>query len=255
MPTNSNPDVNEQIRLGVANSCLKMPKDPGERRDLIQGLFEKAEREKDEVAEIKGEIGVAGHEKRLQAVFGVAKATQKVLRILHPLKPGDRAVVLTQVGLLSKDIGWADKDLVTLAEEAEATAGQAQDDQGSIFDKTSTGKAMGGEPQHIPPAAAAPEPAPTPGIDLAEAQRIFEENLAAWKAKGGRGRKPKVLVEAEAAVTAAAQRQAQQDHDAKAATTDAGPVAEDDDFEDDIPEPTSRSPLAGATGQGTYTVG
>ncbi|KMO18883.1 hypothetical protein [Methylobacterium indicum] len=252
MPTNSNPDVTEQIRLGVANSCLKMPKDPGERRDLIQGLFEKAERVKESVAEVKEEIGVAGHEKRLHAVYGVAKATQRALKILHPMKPGDRAVVLTQIGILAKDLGWADKDLVTLAEEAEATAGQAQDDQGSIFDKTSTGKAMGGEPHHMEPAVTAPEPAPTPGIDLAEAQRIYEENLAAYKAKGGKGRKPKALVEAEAAVTAAAQREAQQHHDAQ---HDDAAHDDPDDFEDDIPEPTSRSPLAGATGQGSYTIG
>lgn len=251
MPTNSNPDVTEQIRLGVANSCLKMPKDPGERRDLIQGLFEKAERVKESVAEVKEEIGVAGHEKRLHAVFGVAKATQRALKILHPLKPGDRAVVLTQIGVLAKDMGWADKDLVTLAEEAEATAGQAQDDQGSIFDKTSTGKAMGGEPRHVDQPVPVPEPAPTPAMDLAEAQRIFEENLAAYKAKGGKGRKPKALTEAEAAVTAAAQRLADHEHTEKVHADIRG----DDDFEDDIPEPASRSPLAGATGQGNYTIG
>jgi hypothetical protein len=254
MPTNSNPDVTEQIRLGVANSCLKMPKDPGERRDLIHGLFEKAERVKESVAEVKEEIGVAGHEKRLHAVYGVAKATQRALKILHPMKPGDRAVVLTQLGILAKDLGWADKDLVTLAEEAEAAAGQAQDDQGSIFDKTATGKAMGGEPRHAEaePGTAAAEPGTTPGLSIEEYTRRFQEAHDAWKAKGGRGRKPKVLVEAEAALTAAEKARTEQEHAAKAEPAAAG---DDDDFEDDIPEPTTRSPLAGATGQGTYTVG
>lgn len=252
MPTNSNPDVTEQIRLGVANSCLKMPKDPGERRDLIQSFFDKHDAAAEKVADAKEEVDVSGAEKRLQAVYGIAKATQKILRTLKPLKPGDRAVVLTQVGLLSKDIGWADKDLVTLAEEAEATAGQAQDDQGSIFDKTATGKAMGGEPRHVEPEAAAPESQQSEGLPFEEYQRRFQEAHDAWKAKGGRGRKPKALVEAEAALTAAEKARTEQEHAAKAETAAAG---DDDDFEDDIPEPTSRSPLAGATGTGSYTIG
>lgn len=249
--TNSNPTAAEEIRLGVVNSCLRMPADPQQRRDLIQALFDKGERLKDRVVTLKDEVGLAGHENQLQSVYGVAKATQRILKILGPLKTGDRAAVLTQTGLLSKDMGWCDKDLVTLAQEAEAQAGQVDDDQGSVFDKTTAGARLGGEPRHVEPTSTPPEPAPTPGMDLAEAQAKFEEHLAVYKAKGGKGRKPKALVEAEAAVTAAEKARTEQEHAAKAEPAEKG---DPDEFDDEIPEPGSKSPLAGATGQGSYTL-
>lgn len=251
MPTNSNPDILEEIRLGLERACARMPKEPDRRREEVEYLLRKDVEAKEAVAEAQKEAGVKDAEKRLSKVFGVAKITMQIMRKLHPMKPGDRAAVLGQVSRLSMDMGYTDLDLVSMAEVV--TKGAGDDAQPAVFDNSRVGKAMGGEPRHEEPAAAAatPESAPTPGLSVEEYTRRFQEAHDAWKAKGGRGRKPKVLVEAEAALTAAEKARTEQEHAAQAEPA----AAEDDDFEDDIPEPVSRSPLAGATGQGTYTVG
>lgn len=205
--SNSNPSAAEEIRMGVANACLMMPRESSTRREEIERLHHLTEREKELVAEAKDEAGVKDHVKRLNKVFGVSKAALQIMKILDKVgKPGDRAAVLTQVGLLSKDVGYTDKDLVSLAEEAEATAGQGQDEQGSVFDNTPTGSRQGGkdaQPQHVAEKSAETAPAPTPGLSYEEIVQRFEEAKAAHEAKGGKGRKPKVLVEAKAALDAA----------------------------------------------------
>lgn len=205
--TNSSPSAAEEIRMGVANACLMMPRESSARREEIERLHHLTEREKELVAEAKDEAGVKEHVKRLNKVFGVSKAALQIMKILDKVgKPGDRAAVLTQVGLLSKDVGYTDKDLVSLAEEAEATAGQGQDDQGSVFDNTPTGSRQGGkdaQPQYVAEKPAESAPAPTPGLSYEEIVQRFEEAKAAHEAKGGKGRKPKVLVEAKAALDAA----------------------------------------------------
>ncbi|KMO21401.1 hypothetical protein [Methylobacterium platani] len=272
MGADTNPTAAEEIRLGVANSCLKLPKDATERRELVQALFDKADRQKNDIANAKSEAGLQSHENRLQNVFGVARATQRILKVLGPLKPGDRAAVLTQTGLLSQDMGWCDKDLVMMAEEAEAVAGQGQDDQGSMFDKTTAGARMGGEPTPVEPGSTPPEPGPTPGLSVEEYTRRFQEAHDAWKAKGGRGRRPKALVDAEKDLEEAKRaaekptheqmREANAEGDAhirkQVAESGGSPVPdtahrgdEDEDIDDEIP---GRGPLAGATGQGTYTI-
>lgn len=274
MSKNSNLTANEEIRLGVVNSCLKMPKDTEQRRDLVQALFDKGNKLKDRISAAKDEAGVQSHENRLQNVYGVARKTQQILKILNPMKPGDRAAVLAQTGLLSQDMGWCDKDLVTLAEEAEEVAGDAQDDQGAMFDKTGTGARLGGEPKPVEARTEAlPAAEPTPGLSVEEYTRRFQEAHDAWKAKGGRGRRPKTLVDAEKdleeAKRAAAQPIHEQMHEASAegdahirqqvAKRSGSPVADgahrgdedEDDVDDEIPD---RGPLAGATGQGTYTI-
>ena len=246
MPTNSNPDILQEIRLGLERACDRMPKEAERRREEVEYLLRKHDEAKDAVAEAREEVGVKDAEKRLSQQFGVSKITMQIMRKLHPMKPGDRAAVLGQVSRLSMDMGYTDLDLVMMAEVVTKTAGDAA--QPAVFDNSSVGKAMGGEPRHAEPAAGeAPAAEPAPGLSVEEYTRRFQEAHDAWKAKGGRGRKPKVLVEAEAALTAAEKARTEQEH--AAAQTD------DDDFEDDIPEPTSRSPLSGATGQGTYTVG
>jgi hypothetical protein len=205
--TNSNPSAAEEIRMGVANACLMMPRESSTRREEIERLHHLTEREKELVAEAKDEAGVKDHVKRLNKVFGVSKAALQIMKILDKVgKPGDRAAVLTQVGLLSKDVGYTDKDLVSLAEEAEATAGQGQDEQGSVFDNTPTGSRQGGkdaQPQHVAEKPAEAAPAPTPGLSYDEIVKGFEDANAAYQAKGGKGRKPKALVDAKAALDAA----------------------------------------------------
>lgn len=271
MGQDANPTTAEEIRLGVANSCLKMPKDPEQRRELVQSLFDKGNKLKDRISAAKDEAGVQSHENRLQNVYGVARKTQQILKILNPMKPGDRAAVLAQAGLLSQDMGWCDKDLVTLAEEAEAVAGDAQDEQGAMFDKTGTGARLGGEPKPVEARTDAPPAAePTPGLSVEEYTRRFQEAHDAWKAKGGRGRRPKALVDAEKdleeAKRAVAQpiheqmREASAEGDAfirEQAARSGSPVpdtahrGDDDDIDDEIPD---RGPLAGGAGQGSYTL-
>lgn len=270
--TTTNPDAKEEIRLGVANACLMMPQTSEGRAEELHRLHHLQDEEKEAVAEAKANVGVADHVKRLHKVFGVSKATIQIMKILDKVgKPGDRAAVLTQVGLLSKDVGYCDKDLVSLAQEAEATAGQQGDDQGSVFDKTSEGERRGGkdaQPKHVEPKEAAPAPAPTPGIDLTEALAKYEEAAKGWS---GKGRKPKALVQAAAELEAA--EKANEEHKAAEAKA-VGPEVKPDDFDaandpgapppapraaaaeldDDLPPPSPRkaAPLPGSTGQGSY---
>lgn len=203
--TSSNPSNAEEIRLGVANACLMMPRESSTRREEIERLHHLKEREKDLVTEAKDEAGVKEHEKRLTKVYGISKKAIAFMAALDKEKPGDRAAILTQVALLSKDQGYFDKDLVSLAEEAEATAGQGQDDQGSVFDNTPTGSRQGGtdaQPRHVEEKPVEAAPAPTPGLPPEEIVRRFEEANAAYEAKGKKGRKPKALIEATEAYEA-----------------------------------------------------
>lgn len=203
--TNANPSSAEEIRIGVANACLRMPRESSTRREEIERLHHLKDREKDLVSEAKEEAGVKEHEKRLTKVFGISKKAIAFLASLDKEKPGDRAAILTQVALLSKDAGYFDKDLVSLAEEAEATAGQGQDEQGSVFDNTPTGSRQGGtdaQPHHVAEKPADAAPAPTPGLSAEEIVRRFEEANAAYEAKGKKGRKPKALIEATEAYEA-----------------------------------------------------
>lgn len=223
---NSNPDKAEEIRLGVANACLMFPGDSTKRADEINRLHHLLDEEKEAVAEAKETVGAGEHQKRLISVYGFDKHTLAIMKILDKVKKhGDRAAVLTRVNLLSKDIGYVDKDLVTLAQEAEATAGQGSADQGSVFDSTTTGQRQGGtaaQPRTTAEMAATNAgPAPTPGIPLDEALKKYEAAKEAWS---GKGRKPKALVEAAQAVEEAEKAKLEAD----AAAT---PVAAADDFE------------------------
>lgn len=204
MATTTPPDVKEQIRLGIANACLMMPGTPEKRAEEMNRLYELLDREKEMIADAKEEAGVGEHVKRLQKIFGFAKPTLQIMKILDKVKTsGDRAAILTQVGVLSKSVGYLDKDLVSLAEDAEKSAGQQAADQGSVFNNTSEGQRRGGkdaQPKHVEQTAAPAGPAPTPGIPLDEALARFEEAKAKWS---GKGRKPKAMVEAQAALDAA----------------------------------------------------
>lgn len=283
--TNANPSSAEEIRIGVANACLRMPRESSTRREEIERLHHLKDREKDLVSEAKEEAGVKEHEKRLTKVFGISKKAIAFLASLDKEKPGDRAAILTQVALLSKDAGYFDKDLVSLAEEAEATAGQGQDDQGSVFDNTPTGSRQGGtdaQPRHVEEKPVEAAPAPTPGLSPEEIVRRFEEANAAYEAKGKKGRKPKALIEATEAYEAlspadlkaaagvepraAEPGEIGRDMAAGAAEGDAflkaeaekrsGKKAEPEPLDDDLPPPAPRraAPLAGASGQGSYTL-
>lgn len=277
--TNANPSSAEEIRIGVANACLRMPRESSTRREEIERLHHLKDREKDLVSEAKEEAGVKEHEKRLTKVFGISKKAIAFLASLDKEKPGDRAAILTQVALLSKDAGYFDKDLVSLAEEAEATAGQGQDEQGSVFDNTPTGSRQGGadaQPHHVEEKPASAAPAPTPGLSYDEIVKGYEDANAAYQAKGGKGRKPKALVDAKAALDAAnaerggepgaspgeigaamAASAAEGDAFLKAeAEKRAGKKAEPEPLDDDLPPPAPRraAPLAGASGQGSYTL-
>lgn len=201
----------EEIRMGVANACLMMPGTAEKRAEEINTLHTLKDREKELVAQAKEEAGVKEHEKRLNKVFGISKKAVKVMEMLDKEKPGDRAAILTQVGVLAMSCGYLDKDLVTLAQEAEASAGQQRDDTGSIFDNTSEGQRRGGADAQPKPVEQKAQPvlqAPTPGLPLDEAERRFEEAKAAagWK---GKGFLPKALKPFKEAVEAA--RAAQQD--------------------------------------------
>jgi DNA-binding protein H-NS len=273
---NSNPDKAEEIRLGVANACLMFPGESAKRAEEINRLHHLVDEEKEAVAEAKEQIGVGEHAKRLKDVYGIAKPTLAIMKILDKIKKhGDRAAVITQVNLLSKDVGYVDKDLVTLAQEAEATAGQGSADQGSVFDKTTTGQRQGGtaaEPRHVQQDAAPASPAPTPGIPLDEALARYEEANKAWS---GRGRKPKALIEAGKAVEDAEKAKLEAEAAAGNPPT-SEPDAEFDEppaaapppapkgrakaapvLDDDLPPPAAPkkgAALAGATGSGSYTL-
>lgn len=279
--TNANPSSAEEIRIGVANACLRMPRESSTRREEIERLHHLKDREKDLVSEAKEEAGVKAQENRLTKVYGISKKAIAFLASLDKEKPGDRAAILTQVALLSKDAGYFDKDLVSLAEEAEATAGQGQDEQGSVFDNTPTGSRQGGtdaQPRHVEEKPVEAAPVPTPGLSPEEIVRRFEEANAAYEAKGKKGRKPKALIEATEAYEALqAGEQGEQpraaepgeigrDMAAGAAEGDAflkaeaekraGKKQEPEPLDDDLPPPAPRraAPLAGASGQGSYTL-
>ena len=269
--TNANPSSAEEIRIGVANACLRMPRESSTRREEIERLHHLKDREKDLVSEAKEEAGVKAQENRLTKVYGISKKAIAFLASLDKEKPGDRAAILTQVALLSKDAGYFDKDLVSLAEEAEATAGQGQDEQGSVFDNTPTGSRQGGtdaQPRHVEEKPVEAAPAPTPGLSYDEIVKGYEEANAAYQAKGGKGRKPKALVEAKAALDAAnaerggepgaapgeigaamAASAAEGDAFLKAeAEKRAGKKAEPEPLDDDLPPPAPRRAAAQASG-------
>lgn len=284
--TNSNPSTAEEIRIGITGALLMMPRESVTRREEIQRLHHLEGELREAVAEVKGESGYADHKKRLGKVFGMAKETLAIMKILDGIKKhGDRAAVLTQVNVLSEDCGYTDKDLVTLAEEAKAQAGQQRDDQGSVFDQTSEGQRRGGkdvQPKHVAEKPAETAPAPTPGLSYDEIVKGYEEANAAYQAKGGKGRKPKALVEAKAALDAAnAERENAEPEQPRAAApgevsaemragaaegdaflkaeadkrkpaNDAKPAAPEIDDELPPPAPRRGSPLAGGNGQGTY---
>lgn len=274
---NSNPDKAEEIRLGVANACLMMPGESTKRAEEINRLHHLLDEEKEAVAEAKETVGVSEHRKRLISVYGIDKHTLAIMKILDKVKKhGDRAAVITRVNLLSKDVGYVDKDLVTLAQEAEATAGQGSADQGSVFDSTTTGQRQGGtaaEPRHAQQDAAPAGPAPTPGIPLDEALARYEEANKAWS---GRGRKPKALIEAGKAVEDAEKAKLEAEAAAGNPPT-SEPDAEFDEppaaaaapppapkgrakaapvLDDELPPaaPKKGAALAGATGTGSYTL-
>lgn len=225
---NSNPDTAEEIRIGVANACLMFPGESAKRAEEINRLHHLLDEEKEAVAEAKETVGVSEHRKRLISVYGIDKHTLAIMKILDKVKKhGDRAAVITRVNLLSKDVGYVDKDLVTLAQEAEATAGQGSADQGSVFDKTTTGQRQGGaaaEPRHVQQDAAPAGPAPTPGIPLEEALKNYEAAKEAWS---GKGRKPKALLEAAKIVEDAEKAKLEAD----AANVPVEPVKPADDFD------------------------
>lgn len=271
--TNANPSSAEEIRIGVANACLRMPRESSTRREEIERLHHLKDREKDLVSEAKEEAGVKAQENRLTKVYGISKKAIAFLASLDKEKPGDRAAILTQVALLSKDAGYFDKDLVSLAEEAEATAGQGQDEQGSVFDNTPTGSRQGGtdaQPRHVEEKPVEAAPAPTPGLSPEEIVRRFEEANAAYEAKGKKGRKPKALIEATEAYEALqASEQGEQpraaepgeigrDMAAGAAEGDAflkaeaekraGKKAEPEPLDDDLPPPAPRRAATQASG-------
>lgn len=271
--TNANPSSAEEIRIGVANACLRMPRESSTRREEIERLHHLKDREKDLVSEAKEEAGVKAQENRLTKVYGISKKAIAFLASLDKEKPGDRAAILTQVALLSKDAGYFDKDLVSLAEEAEATAGQGQDEQGSVFDNTPTGSRQGGtdaQPRHVEEKPVEAAPAPTPGLSAEEIVRRFEEANAAYEAKGKKGRKPKALIEATEAYEALqAGEQGEQpraaepgeigrDMAAGAAEGDAflkaeaekraGKKAEPEPLDDDLPPPAPRRAATQASG-------
>ena len=202
----ANPTPNEEIRIGIANACLMMPPTPERRAEEMNRLYHLQDREKELVADAKEEAGFGEHVKRLHKVYGIAKATVQIMKILDRVKAsGDRAAVLTQVGVLSKSVGYVDKDLVTLAQEAEATAGQQADDQGSVFDNTRTGQQQGGKDAQPKPVEAKgdqlPAHVPTPGVPLDEALKQLEAYNAANPPK--RGAKPAERRRLEAQVEAA----------------------------------------------------
>lgn len=205
-----NPGVAEEIRMGVANACLMMPATDERRAEEIGKLHELRDREKEAVADAKADVGLKDHAKRLTDVYGMSKPTLKIMQILDKVKaPGERAAILTQVSLLSQSVGYMDKDLVSLAQDAAASAGQQRDDQGSIFDKTSEGQRRGGseaQPKHLEQKVEAAGPAPTPGLPLDEALRLFEaaKAEACWN---GRGFMPKALKPHKAAVDEARARE------------------------------------------------
>ncbi|MGG3810933.1 hypothetical protein ABEV34_04690 [Methylorubrum rhodesianum] len=271
--TNANPSSAEEIRIGVANACLRMPRESSTRREEIERLHHLKDREKDLVSEAKEEAGVKAQENRLTKVYGISKKAIAFLASLDKEKPGDRAAILTQVALLSKDAGYFDKDLVSLAEEAEATAGQGQDEQGSVFDNTPTGSRQGGtdaQPHHVDEKPVEAAPSPTPGLPPEEIVRRFEEANAAYEAKGKKGRKPKALIEATEAYEALqASEQGEQpraaepgeigrDMAAGAAEGDAflkaeaekrsGKKAEPEPLDDSLPPPAPRRAATQASG-------
>jgi hypothetical protein len=189
--------------MGVRNACLRLPKDPGLRREAIETIEFKIEREKEAVREAKEEVDLPGAIKRVTDAYGVSKDVLAFVRKIKAKKPGDAAAMLAQLAVLANDAGLLAKDLVDLAQESEKYAGDGVDDQGSIFDRTTAAKRTGtdkAEPRHVEQPAPAPEPAPTPGLPREEYERRYKEAHDAWVAKGGRGRKPKALKEAEAAL-------------------------------------------------------
>lgn len=205
--TNANPSTAEEIRIGITGALLMMPRESAARREEIERLHHLEGEQKEAVAEVKNESGYSEHKKRLGKVYGMAPQTLAIMKILDGIKKhGDRAAVLTQVNVLSEDCGYTDKDLVTLAEEAKAQAGQQQGEQASVFDNTPTGSRQGGkdaQPQHVAVKPVEAAPVPTPGLSYDEIVKGFEDAEAAYLAKGGKGKKPKAWHEAKAALDAA----------------------------------------------------
>lgn len=207
------PSFKEAVRMGVANACLQMPKSAEQRRDAVNRVIERETMQKEAIAEAKEEVDLAGAIKTLTEVHGVSKAAVEFVKKLNKMKAGDAAATLTQVALLARDYGYLDADLVSLAQQAEETAGQQSTEQGSVFDNTPAGsRPVDGERAEERAAresrelnernaAAAAQAGTGPGLDLAEAQRRFEEENA--KVAGRAGRKPKAWKDAKAQLDAA----------------------------------------------------
>ncbi len=253
----------------------RFPEDKEKRLELFQ--------ERDAlVTESHGVSGkMSAHQKRMREVFGHHPMAVKIRDAMLKARPGEREAIVAQVRLMLEDAGCEVQFDLFRSQPGQAS----EQDNGSVFDRGATGERQGQEqfdPARAQRAAAekAPEPTPTPGIPLDEAEKAFTENLTASEAKRGKsGRKPKAertpadeiregTAEADAALKEqiAKSTKPARGRKPKAANNDAPddppPAAAAPEIDDDLGElddppagPVhANDPLPGATNHGDYRI-
>ena len=152
------------------------------------------------IAQAKKEAGADATEKRLIETYGYKPQTIKIIMQLYKLTAADRAATMRQLIKVSDDETWVYPDLF---DHGAIGRDPESESAGALFDATSEGKRRGGataQPRTVEEMAASNENAGTPGIPLAEAERLFEEFLAAHPPK--RGKPPKAEAEEQARLLA-----------------------------------------------------
>ncbi|KMO34290.1 hypothetical protein VP06_14550 [Methylobacterium aquaticum] len=255
----------------------RFPEDKEKRLELFQ--------ERDAlVTESHGVSGkMSAHQKRMREVFGHHPMAVKIRDAMLKARPGEREAIVAQVRLMLEDAGCEVQFDLFHSQPGKPS----EQDNGSVFDRGAAGERQGQEqfdPARAQKAATetAPEPAPTPGIPLDEAEKVFTKNLAAAEArkeKGKGGRKAKVertpadeiregTAEADAVLKEQIAKSAKpgRGRKPKAANTDAPddppPAAAAPDIDDDLGDlddpPAAplhaNDPLPGATNHGDYRI-
>ena len=179
MPGRGRPKLTDDQKA-VNDWDARLPAEPERRCEILDGLRRKEETLREQTKEIRDEIHVSGEVKRLTSVFGIRKAAINVKRIIDKLgSPEEVTAVWHQVQMMASDFKWDSApglfDITTI--------GKTAPENGSIFDKTSSGEKQASERGDDPGRArkrggkgAAPAPVDTGKLSDDEALAVFEAN-------------------------------------------------------------------------------
>lgn len=145
----------------AANALAKIPEEK-ERRDELWRELDAA------ISAQQSAAGdVSAQKKRMTDVFGITKSAMAIRKILNKCRDGEYEATVEQVALFMRDTNRP----FQLAMKLEPGKGVAND-EGSVFDKTGAGSAVGAERGDDPGRASkrrapsAPPPPPTPNVGV-----------------------------------------------------------------------------------------